>query len=221
MTTETEPAFQPHLDVLPSAQRRVWGGLAGATAGFVLYGGTAIALQLGHRESVDFDFFSRQAFDVGDIPKRAAMLSGADVVERAPGTLTLGVEGVKVSFFHTPDLRAVQAPRISSDTRVHVASLLDLAATKLDVVQKRAEAKDYLDIDHLIRFGVDLPTALAAASAAFGPAFVPLASLKALTYFGDGNLQSLKEDVRGRLITAVSSVDLGNLPVVKTWDGEE
>ena len=49
--------FIPRMDILPSAQRLVWPELRAAAAlGFVLYGGTAIALRLGHRFSVDFDF---------------------------------------------------------------------------------------------------------------------------------------------------------------------
>ena len=49
--------FIPRMDILPSAQRLVWRELRAAAAlGFVLYGGTAIALRLGHRFSVDFDF---------------------------------------------------------------------------------------------------------------------------------------------------------------------
>jgi hypothetical protein len=50
--------LEPKLDVLPAAQQEIWTSLAAAPdLNFVLYGGTAIALQLGHRESLDFDFF--------------------------------------------------------------------------------------------------------------------------------------------------------------------
>ena len=52
-------AFKPRMDVLPPAQRALWPQLGPlADLGFVLYGGTAVALRLGHRSSVDFDFFS-------------------------------------------------------------------------------------------------------------------------------------------------------------------
>ena len=51
--------FEPRLDILPAAQRKLWPELKPVQQqGFVLYGGTAIALRLGHRQSVDFDFFS-------------------------------------------------------------------------------------------------------------------------------------------------------------------
>jgi hypothetical protein len=51
-------SFSPRLDVLPATQRRLWPELRGVPPQFVLYGGTALALRLGHRHSVDFDFFS-------------------------------------------------------------------------------------------------------------------------------------------------------------------
>ena len=51
------------LSILPEPQLLLWEELAITPGKFVLYGGTAIALQLGHRESVDFDFFTDQTFD--------------------------------------------------------------------------------------------------------------------------------------------------------------
>jgi len=56
--------FKPCMDILPVAQKRLWPELGNAPAqGFTLYGGTAIALRLGHRDSVDFDFFSEKPLD--------------------------------------------------------------------------------------------------------------------------------------------------------------
>ena len=53
----------PRLDILPAAQCTLWPKLAEVRRhSFVLYGGTAVALYLGHRESVDFDFFTHQTF---------------------------------------------------------------------------------------------------------------------------------------------------------------
>lgn len=49
--------FSPQLGILPPPQRRLWPELSAVPPSFVLYGGTAIALYLGHRPSVDFGFF--------------------------------------------------------------------------------------------------------------------------------------------------------------------
>ena len=49
--------FSPRLDILPPPQISLWPELGQVPADFALYGGTALALHLGHRESIDFDFF--------------------------------------------------------------------------------------------------------------------------------------------------------------------
>lgn len=100
-----------------------------------------------------------------------------------------------------------------------MASLLDLAVTKVKAIQDRAEAKDYLDIAKLLEEGVDLAQALGAARAIYGEAFNPILSLKALCYFADGDLSSLPEDIRSRLTGAVQKVDPDHLPVVEALPG--
>ena len=61
-------AFVPNLDGLPAPQRALWPELAATPDSFTLYGGTVLARRLGHRASVDFDFFSNASFD----PERLA-----------------------------------------------------------------------------------------------------------------------------------------------------
>ena len=65
MTTLT-----PHTETLPAPQQNIWPQLSPVShCGFVLYGGTALALQLAHRVSVDFDFFSSHPFQNTEIFK--------------------------------------------------------------------------------------------------------------------------------------------------------
>ncbi|MGH8209085.1 MAG: hypothetical protein ACREU6_05715 [Steroidobacteraceae bacterium] len=79
----------------------------------------------------------------------------------------------------------------------------------------RAEAKDYIDIDALLRLGkVDVPTALAAAQKLYGSSFNPEITLKALSYFDDGDLRALPEEMKARLAVAAREVDLERLPDV-------
>jgi hypothetical protein len=79
-------------------------------------------------------------------------------------------------------------------------------------VQYRAEAKDYLDIDALLRHGIDLPTALAAGLIVYGRVFNPMIALKALSFFDD--VPALPADVRERLSAAVEAVDPTSLPTL-------
>ena len=102
---------------------------------------------------------------------------------------------------------------VAVDNRLKIASLVDLAGMKAAVVQKRAEAKDYRDVDAMIQLGkIDLSTALAAGAMIYGASFNPENTLKSLSFYGDGNLDTLPEDVRQRLAAAVRAVDLDHLP---------
>lgn len=94
------------------------------------------------------------------------------------------------------------------------------AATKVKVIQDRAEAKDYLDVDRLVAAGIDLPTALAAARAVYGPTFNVVLSLKALSFFDDGDLAALPETVRGRLTAAIRATDFNHLPRMSPLPGD-
>ncbi len=72
--------FVPCLDILPPAQRDLWPQLREASRmGFVLYGGTAIALRLGHRQSMDFDFFTERPFDQDRLIQRLEKKDYLDV----------------------------------------------------------------------------------------------------------------------------------------------
>ena len=209
--------FSPKLDILPAAQRRLWDELSTVPDAFVLYGGTALALHLGHRDSVDFDFFADRDIDPGAIYRSVPFLAGSTITQQEPNTLTCSVDrgdSVKVSFFGLPHLAQLRNPHICGDNALKVASLIDLAATKVAVVQQRAQAKDYTDIAALIETGVDLPRALAAAKAVYGNAFTPT-TLKALSYFGDGDLPSLPDHIKRRLVQAAAAVDPLRLPSLK------
>jgi Nucleotidyl transferase AbiEii toxin, Type IV TA system len=159
------------LEILPTAQKILWTELSAVPTEFVLYGGTALALHLGHRDSV------------------------------------------KVSFSGLPNLPRLMPAHVVENNGLQIASLIDLAGTKASVVQMRAEAKDYIDIDALLRIGkVDLATGLAAAQKLYGTSFNPEITLKALSYFDDGDLRTLPEEMKSRLATAAREVDLERLP---------
>jgi hypothetical protein len=212
--------FAPRVDILPPPQRRLWDELAAVPPEFVLYGGTAIALHLGHRQSVDFDFFGNRPLDSTHLAPAVPFLAGATVTQREPNTFSCLVDRggiVKLSFFGPPGIPRLLPPLVAPDNGLQVASLLDLAGMKASVVQVRAEAKDYLDIDAMLTSGrIDLPTALAAARAIYGAAFNPLATLKALTYFEDGNVTTLPRAVKDRLVAASRAVDPARLPKLPT-----
>jgi hypothetical protein len=206
--------FAPRLDILPPAQRWLWPHLAGATTlGFVLYGGTAIALRLGHRISVDFDFFMSRAIDRTAITDTLPWMREATVLQDAPDTLTVLAscvdgrrESVKVSFFGMPGFGRIVEPDATDDGVLRVATLVDLMATKLKVILQRAEARDYRDIAAMLRAGKSLADGLGGARALFGTSFQPSEALKALVYFQDGDLGDLATDDKTLLVRAAGEV---------------
>jgi len=148
------PVLVPNLSMLPPPQLEPWPELGATPESFTLYGGTALTLRLGHRTSLDFDFFSNAPFDPERLASTVPYLKGSERVQVAPDTLTCRVDRggpVLVSFFGGLSLGQV-APRDQvQGMALFVASLLDIAGTKMAVVQKRAEVKDYLNVDALLR----------------------------------------------------------------------
>jgi Nucleotidyl transferase AbiEii toxin, Type IV TA system len=216
--------FEAKLDILPPAQIKLWPELSFTVPlGFTLFGGTAIAVQIGHRISVDFDFFRSEPLSKTQLFSAAPFLAGGTVIQDEINSLTILIADrdnpdmtVKISFFGLVDFETYEPSHTTSDGVLKVASLNDLLATKLKVVLQRAEAKDYIDIAALIGANVDLAKGLAIASQMFAPGFQPSESLKALSYFGDGDLSTLSNQVRSTLISAVANVrELPDVVLVK------
>jgi len=210
------PVFVPNLSTLPPPQLRLWQELGVTPDSFTLYGGTALTLRLGHRTSVDFDFFSNAPFDPERLARALPYLKDAERLQVSPDTLTCRVDrggAVLVSFFGALGLGCVARPDQAPDNGLRIASLLDIAGTKMAVIQKPAAAKDYLDIDALLRAGIDLPTALAAGQVVLGRSFNSLITLKALSDFDD--VPDPSRAVRRRLAAAVTTVDPVHLPTLQ------
>jgi Nucleotidyl transferase AbiEii toxin, Type IV TA system len=208
--------FNPHLDILPPAQQRLWPDLSQTPDEFTLYGGTAIALQLGHRPSLDFDFFSAQPFAPNDLMRTIPYLRGASIRLSAADTLTVTVERdgpAQVSFFGGLNLGQVAPAGIATGSGIKVASLLDLAGFKVAVVTQRAEVKDYIDVHALLTTAkIRLAEMLAAATIIYGSEFSPITALKALAYHEDRALAGLSPAVRRDLVAAVKAADPRKLP---------
>jgi len=186
--------LEPKFSILPAPQREIWASLAPAQElSFVLYGGTAVALHLGHRESLDFDFFRSEPLNKDQVRAAFGFVEGAAILQDMPDTLVVLAKMssgfVKVSFFGGIRFGRVNDPLQTSDNTLLVASLDDLMATKLKATLDRAEAKDYRDIAAMISAGVSLPVGLSAFKQLFEGE--PAQVLRALGYFEDGDLGSL------------------------------
>jgi len=211
--------FIPRLEILPESQRMLWEKLSNLPGRFVLYGGTALALRLGHRQSVDFDFFSSRPLNSNELMKWAPVTRDGEVIQEEKNTVTIRIQTsapVKISFFGGLTLRRVGQPDETS-AGVRIASLEDLFATKLHVICQRAESKDYLDVAAILNAGLDLERGLGCAKAVYGNNYNPMLPQKALVHFEGGDLFRLSEDLKQKLRVAVSSVR--TIPDVK-WDND-
>ena len=161
----------------------------------MLYGGTAVALHLGHRISVDFDFFRTEPLNKKDIETSFTFMRDARTIQEDENTLVViapmpsGL--VKVSFFGGVRIGRINEPLRTKESTLLVASLEDLLATKLKAIMDRAEAKDYRDISVMLSAGISLEKALGAFAKMYGKdAGLPL---RAMGFFKDGDLSSLAQ----------------------------
>lgn len=156
--------MRPHLEVLDPPQAAVLTRMAGpmAEAGFHLGGGTAIALHLGHRKSIDLDWFTPSP--LGDPLRLAARLRdrglGIDNPRTAPGTLHGLVDRVRVSLIEYRYPLLGELARIEG-SGAPIAALGDLAAMKLAAVAQRGARRDFLDVHALVHSFRELPELLA------------------------------------------------------------
>ena len=122
--------------------------------GFYLAGGTALALQIGHRDSLDFDFYTEKKFDSQklreEFDKRFEKVQEIYIAE---GTLGLEVDGIGVSFFKYPYPLIRPLEKMES---IYLASKEDIAAMKIIVISQRGKRRDFIDIYFLItEFGLE------------------------------------------------------------------
>ena len=153
----------------------------------VLAGGTALALQVGHRVSADFDFFTNDEFDPAAI-LRAVQATSAEVqsLKLEPGTAVMIVDGVKVSLFQYPYPFA-EPMELFNGTKV--AGAVDIAGMKLIAIMQGGARRDFVDLYTVLR---TTPFRVVAHNAIqrFGPTLIePVIIGKALVWFADADEQ--------------------------------
>ncbi len=144
-------------------------------------GGTALALQLGHRTSLDFDFYTQKKFNNGHLLRELEKkFKTAILIETAEQTLIVKINEVEVSFFHYPYPLACPFLDIEG---VHLASKEDIAAMKIIAISERGTKRDFIDIYFLLKeFPVEKMFEFIKKKY---PNFNIYVGLKGLTYFAD------------------------------------
>lgn len=153
------------------------------TDAFYLAGGTAAALHLGHRRSVDLDFFSEQLFDVGALLQTLKTISEFEVSLKDLKTLTGQWMETRLEFFHYPYPLVDTLPEWKG---VKVAGLKDIALMKLIAISDRGTKKDFFDLFEICQHAIALSDLFKLLSAKFpGVKYDPYHLLKSLSYFED------------------------------------
>lgn len=171
------------IETLPESTRQ---GLArlGAqkiTRGFYLAGGSALALRLGHRISVDLDFFTPRSFDALALVRRLAKAGKFTQEQRKKDTLLGTFDQVKISFFR------YSYPLIAENETVlntAIVSVFDIGAMKLDAIGTRGKKRDFIDLYFICRAGHSLMDVVGWYREKYKSVDVNLIHyIKALTYF--------------------------------------
>lgn len=138
----------PHLETVTPQMLSLlaWLGREDLLRRFYLGGGTALALQLGHRRSVDLDFFSE--IDQVHRQTREEIISilakqNCQVIENADGNLLLLANDIHVGFFSYGYALLEPGPEFRN---IQLASLLDLGLMKMDALMGRGSRKDFIDL---------------------------------------------------------------------------
>ncbi len=157
---------------------------------FYLSGDAGLALQFGHRKSVDFDFFIKEPFDTQALLEdlNTKVFSGIPVlpIQEAENTLDILLDStVKVSFLR---YRYPLVFKLIKTDYFMVADYRDIGAMKLIAAAQRASQKDYFDLYYILQ-SISLSELFEIAQKKY-PSFNPVIYLKALTYFDDCDADS-------------------------------
>lgn len=157
--------------------------------GWILAGGTGLALQLGHRLSEDFDFFRTDDVDVRQLHEVLKQHGAYETLQEASHTLTVIVSKTKLSFFRIRD------PFIFDTTPYRffsLAAVREIALMKLIAISDRGCRKDFVDLYTILHTGLSLRGCLHSLPNKYGPHRINAYHiLKSLTYFDDAETEPM------------------------------
>lgn len=172
-----------HEEILTAEQIKLLPTVGLFKKKFGLVGGTAIALHIGHRRSIDFDLFTDEKFSNAAIRRTIAERARVDSVFRdEDGQFTLTVNGIRHTFFQYPYHIEYPDP---FKTYARLPSLLTLAAMKAYALGRRTKWKDYVDLYFIIKHRHSIADIIGQARQIFKQEFNEKLFRVQLAYFPD------------------------------------
>ena len=172
-----------HSEILSDRQQDLLSLMAQFRREYYLVDGTAIALYIGHRRSIDFDLFKFSAINhKRNLDRIAATPFKHIVTRRVMEQMNLIVNDVKVTFFQYP---FPVTPTEHFDKYFRLPSLLQLAAMKAYALGRRSKWKDYVDLYFLLREHFTIADITDAATQLFGELYSEKMFRSQLCYFDD------------------------------------
>lgn len=172
-----------HEEILTETQLKLLPIVALFSKNFGLVGGTAVALHLGHRESIDFDLFSFKGFSSYSIKTKISKNAVIDtVLVDKKEEYTFLINGVKFTFFHFP-YKLLYSQSLGDI--IKIPDILILAAMKAFALGRRAKWKDYVDLYFILKAGHTVAEITVRGVEIFGNEFNEKIFRTQLAYFKD------------------------------------
>ena len=170
-------------EILTEKQRDLLDWIAQYQREYYLVGGTAIALYLGHRQSVDFDMFKQGTINhKRNLERLSASGFAFQVTRRVAEQMNCLLNDVKLTFFQYPfDIPAAKKEGVP----FRLPALLDLAAMKAYALGRRSKWKDYVDLYFILTEHYTMEQICARATEIFGELFSEKMFRAQLSYFDD------------------------------------
>lgn len=173
------------LEILDESRQRIYSELIHLPRGGVLGGGTALALQIGHRRSYDFDVFYRHRIRSNWL-REISRLFGArlrrPMVDTDEELTVMLTSAIKLTLLHYPFPRLHPVRRVG---RMSLFDLRDIASSKAYAIGRRGAWRDYVDLYFLLRDHLSLAMVVREAERRFAGQFDSKLFLQQLGYFGD------------------------------------
>jgi hypothetical protein len=184
-----------HKEILTDEQNKLLPLVAEFSENFGLVGGTAIALHLGHRRSIDFDLFTEKKFGNQSLLNKISSFGAPDeIVVNKLDELAFIIKGVKFTFFYYP-YKIVYSE--SFGYRIKMPDLLTLAAMKAFALGQRAKWKDYVDLYFIIKDHFSVSQISQKGQEIFGHGFNEKLFRSQLSYFDGINYEEAVEFLPG------------------------